>query len=195
MRFLVVFSHPVETSFCASVHRKTVETLQRAGHEVRDLDLYGMNFQPVLTRTERLDYHTPGINAEPVQEHLDHLMWAEGLLFVYPTWWYGLPAMLKGWLDRVWVPHVTFTMPSDNQPIRPLMTHIRKLGGITHYGAPWWWTRVVGDPGRRTLMRGVKALCASDCKTLWLGHYKMDQSTDASRAAFLSKVERQLLTF
>jgi NAD(P)H dehydrogenase (quinone) len=54
-----------------------------------------------------------------------HLQAAEGLVFVYPTWWYGLPAMLKGWLDRVWTPDITFRSSPDTRPDRPLMTHIR----------------------------------------------------------------------
>ena len=53
----------------------------------------------------------PGINEVPVADQLDHLRWAEGLVFVYPTWWYSLPAMLKGWIDRVWVPFATFELP------------------------------------------------------------------------------------
>ena len=195
MRVLVVYAHPVEESFCAALHRKALEALSRAGHEVRDLDLYAMDFQPVLTRQERIDYDDAALNTRNIEEHVAHIRWAEALLFVYPTWWYGLPAILKGWLDRVWVPEVTFHMPVGNQPIRPAMTHIRKIGGISTYGAPWWWTRVVGDPGRRTLLRGIKPLCHKKCRTLWLAHYKMDSSTPVSRAAFLEKVERAVERF
>lgn len=192
MRILIVYSHPVPESFNAAVRDTALESLRQGGHEVRLLDLYADGFDPVMGAQERRDYHTEDLNENPVREHIALIRWAEGLLFVYPTWWYGLPAMLKGWLDRVWVPHVTFSMPVDNQPIQPLMTHIRFLGAVTTCGAPWWWSKVVGEPGRRTILRGIRALCAKRCRTLWQAHYKMDSSTDASRKAFLAIIRRKL---
>jgi NAD(P)H dehydrogenase (quinone) len=59
---------------------------------------------------KRTDHPFPG--------HAERLAWAEGLVFVYPTWWYGLPAMLKGWLDRVWTPEITFAIARHPGPIR-----------------------------------------------------------------------------
>ncbi len=192
MRILLVYSHPVPESFNAALRDQALETLQQGGHEVKLLDLYAEGFDPVMHTQERRDYHTKDLNEDPVKDHIELLKWAEGLFFVYPTWWYGLPAMLKGWLDRVWVPHVTFSMPEDNQPIRPLMTHIRFLGAVTTCGAPWWWSKVVGEPGRKTILRGIGALCAKPCRKLWLAHYKMDVSTETSRKLFLEKLQGKL---
>jgi putative NADPH-quinone reductase len=191
MRVLVVFAHPVEESFGAALYRRLIEGLKRNGREVRGLDLYAEDFDPVMSAIHHRDYHTPGHNAAPVAEQLDHLRWAEALIFVYPTWWYSLPAMLKGWIDRVWVPHVTFELPKGLQPVRGKMQNIRVLGGVSTYGSPWWWIRfVVGDPGRRIIMRGIKPLCHKRCRSFWLGHYRMDSSTPRSRRAFLARVDR-----
>lgn len=192
MRILVVYAHPVDTSFGASIHQLVIEKLGRLGYEVRDLDLYAEGFDPVLSRAERLGYEVDGEHRQAIDAHLAAIRWAEGIVFVYPTWWYGLPAVLKGWLDRVWLPGVTFELPSDKGPIKPLMQHVTLLGGISTYGATWWWTRWVGDPGRRTIMRGIRALCGKGCKTFWLAHYEIDRSTTATRAAFLQKVDRRL---
>lgn len=192
MNILVVYSHPVPESYNAAIRDAAVAALTKAGHTVRLLDLYAEGFDPLMGCDERRAYHTRGDNETPVADHLVLLREADGLLFVYPTWWYGLPAMLKGWLDRVWVPHVTFTLPEDGSAIRPLMTHIRFLGVITTCGAPWWWSKFVGEPGRRTILRGIRALCAKRCRTLWLAHYKMDASTAESRAAYLERVSRTL---
>jgi NAD(P)H dehydrogenase (quinone) len=190
MRMLLVLAHPMRESFAYAVHRSAVTGLERAGHEVRILDLYAMGFDPVMSAEDRLNYHTPGENETPVAEHLDHLRWAEGLVFVYPTWWYSMPAMLKGWIDRVWVPHATFDLPKGLAPIQGRLHNIRVIGGFSTYGSPWWWVRfVIGDPGRRIVLRGVRPLCHPGCGTFWLGHYRMDSSTAASRAAFLTKVE------
>lgn len=192
MRILVVFAHPVEESFGRAIFRRLVASLEAAGHEVRPLDLYAEGFDPVLSADERRDYHAPGRNERRVAAEIERLRWAEGLIFVYPTWWYSLPAMLKGWIDRVWVPFVTFDLPSGRRPVRGKMDNLRLLGGISTYGSPWWWVRlVIGDPGRRIVMRGIRPLCHRRCRTFWLGHYRMDSSTPESRAAFLEQVARR----
>ncbi|MGI9500781.1 MAG: NAD(P)H-dependent oxidoreductase [Geminicoccaceae bacterium] len=192
MRIAVVYAHPVDTSFNAAVFREVRKALEGKGHEIKVLDLYRMSFDPVLSVDERLIYETPGEHRQALREHIATIKWAEGLIFVYPTWWYGLPAILKGWLDRVWLPGVTFALPKGDGPIEPLMRNIRLLGGISTYGAGWWWTRYVGDPGRRTIMRGVRSLCARDCRAFWLAHHKMDSSTEAGRKAFLQRIKRRL---
>ena len=192
MRILVVYAHPVDTSFGAAVYRQVVDKLRSCGHDVRNLDLYAEGFDPVLTRDEHIAYEIEGDHRRAIEAHVDHIQWAEGLVFVYPTWWYGLPAIMKGWLDRVWLPGITFDLPKEKGPIRPLMQHVRLLGGISTYGATWWWTRWVGDPGRRTIMRGLRALCARRCQRFWLALYEMDQSTAAARTEFLRRIDRRL---
>ena len=190
MRILLVLAHPQPESFAHAVQERARAGLQRAGHEVRLLDLYGIGFDPVMSETDRRDYHTPGLNEVRVADQLAHLRWAEGLVFVYPTWWYSLPAMLKGWIDRVWVPFATFELPQGLAPVQGRMQNIRLIGGFSTYGSPWWWIRLVsGDPGRRIVMKGLRPLCHPRCRSFWMGHYRMDSSTPASRARFLRKVE------
>ena len=190
MRILLVLAHPQPESFAHAVQERARAGLQRAGHEVRLLDLYGIGFDPVMSEADRRDYHTPGLNEVRVADQLAHLRWAEGLVFVYPTWWYSLPAMLKGWIDRVWVPFATFELPQGLAPVQGRMRNIRLIGGFSTYGSPWWWIRLVsGDPGRRIVMKGLRPLCHRRCRSFWLGHYRMDSSTPASRARFLRKVE------
>jgi NAD(P)H dehydrogenase (quinone) len=100
--------------------------------------------------------------------------------------------MLKGWLDRVWVPHATFSMPQDNKPIGRVLTNIRLIVAVTTLGCPRWLWWLTGMPGRRTLFSGIGAVCNRRRKTLWLAHYGMDSSTPASRRAFVERVERRL---
>ncbi|MGL4728346.1 MAG: NAD(P)H-dependent oxidoreductase, partial [Bosea sp. (in: a-proteobacteria)] len=116
MRILLVYCHPCTESFGAALRDTASAALTLAGHEVDLIDLYAEGFDPVMGASERRGYHTPGDIEVPVADHLARLRQAEGLIFIYPTWWYGPPAMLKGWLDRVWVPHATFGMPEKGQP-------------------------------------------------------------------------------
>jgi NAD(P)H dehydrogenase (quinone) len=195
MRMLVVYCHPVPESFCAALRDCVVETLATAGHEVRLVDLYAEGFDPVMRTEERRHYNDAPSPPHPLPAHAEHLKWAEGMVFVYPTWWYGLPAMLKGWLDRVWTPDMTFAISRDGGKITPLMTHVTKLAVITTCGAPMWWSYMVGHPGKRLILRGLRALMARRCRTLFLAHYLMDVSTPQSREAFLSRVKARLAKF
>ena len=196
MRTLVVYCHPDPASFCAALRDTVVRAQAAAGHEVRVLDLYAIGFDPVMSLEERRGYHDEAVNVAPVETHVEHIRWAESLIFVYPTWWYGLPAMLKGWLDRVFVPGVAFLMPqAEGETVRPNMRRVRKVAAISTCGASWWLTRLVGNPGRKTLLRGIRTISHPRTRTLWMAHYLMDSSTPGSRAAYLAKVEARLRRF
>ncbi len=128
-------------------------------------------------------------NRKPVADHCEHIGWCDTLIFVYPTWWYGLPAMLKGWLDRVLLPEVAFLMPEGpNETIRPGLTQVTRLAVFTTCGASRWLSFWIGAPGRRTILRGIRLLCAPRCRTVFLAHYLMDSSTAEGRASHLVRV-------
>lgn len=193
MRALVVYCHPDPASFTAAVRDVVLDRLAAAGAEVRLHDLYAQGFQPCLTKGEWQGYLDSPANRAPVAGAADDLEWCDTLIFVYPTWWYGLPAMLKGWLDRVLLPDVAFLMPDGvNKTIRPGLAHITRLGVFTTCGASRWLTFFVGAPGKRTLLRGVRLLCAKSARTAFAAHYLMDSSTHDSRRAHLARVGRAM---
>ena len=195
MKILVVACHPLDDSFHQAVRARALAGLAKAGHEVRLIDLYAERFDPVLSADQRRRYHDAGVNEQGVEPHLEALRWCEGLVFVYPTWWYGQPAMLKGWLDRVWVPHATFAMPSGNKPIGRVLTNIRLIAAVSTLGAPWWWWELaMFAPGRRVLLTGLGVLCHPRCRKLWLALHKIDTASERQRLAFLERVERRLAT-
>lgn len=189
MRALVVYCHPVPESFNAAVRDATLRGLKAAGHEVDLLDLYAEGFDPVMGSDERLAYHSPGINVRPIAGWLERVKQAEALIFVAPTWWYGPPAMLKGWLDRVLVPHETFGMPQPNRPLERRLTNIRVLAAVTTLGSPWYWWLWIGQPGRRILIDGLGGIVHPQAKRLWLALHSMDSVSAPKRAAFLARVE------
>ena len=192
MRALVVYCHPKETSFTAAVRDVVTDRLAAAGAEVRLRDLYAEGFDPRMTAHDLDIYEDEAVNGAAFAAEIADLRWCDTLIFVYPTWWYGLPAVLKGWLDRVLVPGVAFLMPEPGGTIRPGLGHIRALGVFTTCGASRWLTLFVGAPGKRTLMRGVGLLCARGHRRVFAAHYLMDSSTDDSRAAHLRKVAERM---
>ena len=195
MRVLVIYAHPLADSFAAALHRMVVETLQRGGHEVDDCDLYAERFDPVLTPAERRAYNTPTPDLSAVAGHVTRLKAAEALVLCYPTWWYGLPAILKGYFDRVWAKDVAFTLPEGGGAIRPALTNITKIAVVTTYGAPWWLIRLVlRDPVRAAVLGGLGRLCGRGPRQ-WLALYNIDAATPARCAKFLARVESTFTRF
>jgi len=194
MRFLVIYAHPDSSSFGSALYRCVVAALSEAGHQVETLDLYEEHFQPVLSAAERRSYHDLSADRGDIKDKIDQLRRCEGIIFVFPTWWYGMPAILKGYLDRVWLPGVAFDVV--NGRTLPLLQHIVKYAVVTTYGSPWWLNRLVfGDPSRKVLMRGLRHLFSPAARCVWLAHYGMDLNDNRSRKRFLQAVSERLKRF
>lgn len=193
MRVLVLYAHPVETSFQAAVHRTVVDALRRAGHQVDDCDLYAEGFDPVLSRQERIDYHDLALNRRNVDPYVERVMRTEAIVLVYPVWNFGFPAILKGFFDRVFLPGVSFRM-EDGRAVNNL-THIRKLAAVATYGGARWKALLVGDPPRRSVRRVLRAQVRPLAGVPYLAHYDMNRSTEATRSAFLQRVSKQMERF
>jgi NAD(P)H dehydrogenase (quinone) len=193
MRVLVLFSHPVESSYGAALHAKVLESLTAAGHEVDDCDLYAEGFDPVLSRHDRLTYHDVPDNRKLVEPYVQRLLNAEALVIVSPVWNFGFPAMLKGYFDRVWLPGVTFKM--DDGILTPSLNHIRKVGAVLTYGAMRHRAWILGDPPRRIVKRVIRGQIRPLAPVMFMAHYDMNRSTDETRGRFLEKVGTAMARF
>ncbi|MCX5514206.1 NAD(P)H dehydrogenase [Kaistia algarum] len=193
MRVLVVFAHPVETSYQAALHKTVVETLEKAGHDVDDCDLYAEGFNPVLSRQERLDYHDLEKNRANVDPYVKRLLAAEALVLVHPVWNFGTPAILKGFFDRVYLPGVSFAMVDGK--VRPQLHNITKFAAVVTYGGSRLRALLVGDPPRKIATRVLRAQIKPLAPLDYLAHYDMNRSTDATRAAFLGRVQSAMERF
>jgi NAD(P)H dehydrogenase (quinone) len=193
MRVLVIYCHPVAESFAASAHQEVLRALGDTGQEVIDVDLYAEKFDPAMSRQERLDYLNTERNERLVKRYDDQLVGAEAIVLIYPAWWYGMPAMLKGYFDRVWLPGVAFDVTPAGKVKTDRLQRIRRILVITTYGGPWWMVRVaIGNPARK-MMRAVRALCARDCRVKWCVHYDMDRAKPAQLQRFLQRIRAAVL--
>jgi NAD(P)H dehydrogenase (quinone) len=194
MRILVLFAHPVETSFGAAVHGKLVEVLRAKGHKVDDCDLNAEGFDPVMSRQDRIDYHNVALNRARVAPYVDRLLAAEALVFSFPVWNMGFPAILKGFVDKVFLPGVSFTL-SENGDYNPCLHNIKRLGVVCTYGGSRMLTFFMGDPPRRFLIRSMRRVCAPGARCDYLALYDMDHTRPERRAAFLEKVATKFSTW
>ncbi|MEO1058881.1 MAG: NAD(P)H-dependent oxidoreductase [Actinomycetota bacterium] len=190
MSALVVLAHPRRDSYTAALAHRAVDAL---GPSSRLLDLYRSGFDPTMDREEHRRYLDGQPPTDPIAaEHARLLASVEHVVFVYPTWWGTVPAMLKGWLDRVLAPEVAFTLTDRWPHVRPALTNVRAVTGIATYGSPRWNVRLINDGGRRTLTRAMRLACGWRTRTRWLALYALDNSTAADREAFSMRVEHTL---
>jgi NAD(P)H dehydrogenase (quinone) len=196
MRVLVVFAHPLTESFSGTLAATVRRTLESAGHETVFTDLYREHFDPVLTDTERASQYRGAGDSSGVASYVDELRRAEGIVFVFPHWWFNVPAILKGYFDRVWTPGVAFRHASDRGRTEPLLTNLRKVWVVTTYSSSRWMVSVVmRNPTRRLFRIGLLRRCARRVRFCMLAHYDMDRATQRTRMLFLDRVERKLKRF
>jgi putative NADPH-quinone reductase len=189
---VVVLAHPSPDSFCHALAERAVLGLRAAGHEVELLDLYALGFTAAMSPDEREAYHGDRPILDPlVQHHADLVVRAGVIVFVYPTWWSGLPAILKGWLERVLVPGVGFRF-DERGKVRPGLGGLRHLVGVSTYGSTQRYVRLVNDNGRRTITRALRMSCGLRTRSRWLGVYALDTSTAVQRQEFAALVERTM---
>lgn len=100
MKVLVVFAHPNEHSFNGAVLQTVTETLTKGGNEVRVRDLYRAGWNPMLSTADMQKLYAGEVPPDIAAEQ-QNVSWAEMVVFIYPIWWFEQPAILKGWLDRV----------------------------------------------------------------------------------------------
>lgn len=191
-RALVLFAHPCPESFSAALHTTVVDTLKGKGWDVDDCDLNAEGFSPVLTEAERRGYHEEPENIEPVREYVERVQAADAMVMVFPVWNFGYPAILKGFLDRVFLPGVSFKLVDGK--VKPNLTHIRKLAAVTTYGGTRLRATLVGDPPRKCVTRAVWHVCRPS-KMRYLALYDMNRASDAKRAQFLAKIGQEMETF
>ena len=196
MRVLLVVAHPLDNGFAKAAAARIRATLERRGMEVDLIDLYADDFDPRLTRAERRGYFTVPYDCSAVADYVARLRMADKLVFVFPQWWFDAPAILKGFFDRVLVPGVAFDHAPGGGQLIPRLTHIDALWVVTSTGAPWWVARLyMGDPVRRQIGRGVKALVNRKARFRMLTLHDMDRMTEARAGAFLNRLERAFQRF
>jgi len=193
MKCLVVTTHPLNNSLCNHLTDKVVKHLEGMKQEVTVEDLYSLNFQPALKPEERESYYSGPYDATRIAQHAENLTEAEALVLVFPTWWYGFPAMLKGWFDRVWAPGIAYDHATDLGAIQPRLTKLKRVLVITTLGSPWWVDRLVmRQPVKRIIKTALLGTCTPKCKLQYLSLYKSEKLEERQVTQFSQRIEHAL---
>ena len=190
-KVLVIHCHPLPDGFIPAALARVQVGLTESGANVRLHDLYAEGFAPDLSAEEHRTHVEPGVT-DDLRQHADDLRWCDTLVVVYPTWWSGQPAMLKGWIDRVWASGVAWTLPEDADRLRPALHNVRRIIAVTSHGSPKHINMLQGEGGKRTLFRSLRTMCHPLARTNWLAYYGIDADNVARQDAFLDALPRKI---
>ncbi|RQW61218.1 flavodoxin family protein [Vibrio viridaestus] len=189
MKCLVVVTHPLKNSLCHHLANETIEHLSSKGYDITVKDLYQEAFDPALSSSERQSYYQEQFDASKLEGDIDQLKETESLILVFPTWWFGFPAMLKGWFDRVWAPTHAYNHASDLGAITPCLVNLKEVKVITTLGSPWWVDMfVLWKPIHRTFRIALLGACAKKCKFQMLSLYKCEAASQSKIDSFVDKI-------
>ena len=189
-RCLLVTAHPLPRSLTARLADRLEADARAAGWQVTRRDLYA-GFDPLLTSEERSGYYaTP---ASTLVEEKRELTEAEVLILVFPTWWFGFPAVLKGWFDRVWTPGVAFDHSPGFGPMLPRLHGLQEVLAVTTMGAPAWidWL-VLRQPVKRILRLAILKPCAPKARLTWRALHRAEAVSEARIASLEARLGADL---
>lgn len=192
MKVLVVASHPVPDSYGASLRATVVDSLRASGHEVRVRDLDAQDFDPVMSLDERRAHLGPAADKVQLLEYAQELADCDVLVLVYPTWWGGQPARLKGWIDRVWINEIAWALPEGSNRLIGRLRRIRRIIVVTTHGSPKWINMIQGEPGKRVITRSLRLMCSPWTRVTWLAAYGLDRAEENARRRFSARVENRM---
>jgi len=191
MKYLVVTAHPLSKSLCKLLTDHVIEKLTAMGHDVVVEDLYAEKFAPSLTEAERKSYYDNSYDSSKISEQTKRLLEADGLILIFPTWWFSFPAILKGWFDRVWGPGIAYNHAQDFGPICPRLKKLKKTLVITTLGAPWWVDRLImWQPVKRVIKIAILGTCAPKSSLEYLSLYKSEKLNEEIIGKFKQKIDK-----
>lgn len=179
MHVMVTIDHPWKESFNHYIFRRVIAALQADGHTVDALDLHDEGFDPVLHVEELAIYTQGGFRDPKVAEYQARIRQAQHLIYIFPVWWEVMPALLKGFFDKVFLPEFAFR----EADFSPLLGFIQSATVITTMGAP----QPIYTSVEPVLCKGILETCGVR-QTRWLNLADLPNTTFEQRAAWVEQV-------
>jgi NAD(P)H dehydrogenase (quinone) len=183
-RILMILGTPKNVSLCTALGEAYAQGARDKGHVVRQLRLGEMSFDPIL----RGGYEQSQTLEPDLLEAQRQIHWAEHLVFVYPVWWGGVPALLKGFFDRTFLPGFAFKYRNRSQLWDKLLRGRTADLLVTMDTPPWYFRWIYGAPAHRQMIRTI--LGFSGIKTRRLSEFApVRPSSEAQRQNWLRRAE------
>ncbi len=185
-KVLIILGHPNSRSFCAALAKAYAEGARQSGAEVKELYLGELKFDPILHYG-----YAKNMELEPDLKKAQHdIKWANHLVFVYPTWWGTMPALLKGFIERTFLPGFAFSYKPGTR------YWVKKLSGKTAHvivtmDTPKWYYRIILEAaGHHIIRKAILEFCGiHHCEIMEYG--PIITSTKEKREKWLEEVRKK----
>ncbi len=191
MKTVIVFNHPYEGSFCNAILQAVILGLQKANHEIDLIHLDKENFNPVMTKEDLKAFVEKKPIDPKVIEYKNRLNEANHLIFIFPIWWEVMPALTKGFIDKVIFPGVAYDYTSNGIGMVPLFKKLNGVTVITTMNTPKILYRFIfANAIQKALLIGTFWKMGYK-KNNWINMAMVKMSSDKKRKKWLQKIERR----
>ena len=186
----IIYAHPYEQSFNHAILQRVRELLESKGEAYKLIDLYADGFNPAYTK-EELALFNQGKALDPQVRHYQEILKkTDRLIFIFPIWWADMPAIVKGFEDKVFLKTLAYNPTLTG--IKGCLTQIREAVVITTSTAPTWYLKFFcGNViGKTMIGHTLKGIGVGSGR--WINFGGMDKSTAQARQSFLDKLSDKL---
>lgn len=183
LKVVIVFNHPYEGSFCNAILQSVSKGLKEANHEIDLIHLDKDNFNPVMTAADLKAFRDKKPIDIKVIEYEKRIKAADHLILIFPIWWELMPALMKGFVDKVIFPGVAYDYTNSNNTLmKPLWTNIKSVTMITTMNTPnWLYWLLFGNAIKKAMMLG----------TFWKMGYKNRKWISFNQVKMVSQEKRE----
>ncbi|MBC2324334.1 NAD(P)H-dependent oxidoreductase [Listeria booriae] len=191
MKTVIVYNHPYDKSFCHGILESAKNGALQAGQQVDIIDLDRDGFNPVMTGKDLLAFRNHEAIDEQAIAYINRIKEADHLVLIFPIWWELMPAMTKGFIDKVIFPGSTYTYTKSGYGMNTMLTNLKSTTIITTMNTPkLLYKFIFGDAIKKALIRGT--LKKSGLKKVkWISFNMVKSSSDQSRKKWLHQVEKK----
>ena len=191
MKVNIVFNHPYKGSYCYAILEAVKKGLAQAGHEVDVIHLDDDGFNPVMTAEDLLAFRNKKSIDPQAQDYIQRIKAADHLVFIFPIWWELMPALMKGFIDKVIFPGETYDYTRSGYGMVTLMNHLKSVTVITTMNTPAiMYQLIYGNAIKKSLIKGT--FKKSGIKNVkWLSLNMVKASSIQKREKWLKQIEER----
>ncbi|MCU4158093.1 NAD(P)H-dependent oxidoreductase [Carboxylicivirga sp. A043] len=193
MKILIVFNHPYEGSYCNAILNSVARGLEKENHQIDIINLDKDRFNPVMSSQDLKAFRDKQPIDPKVIEYQYRLETVDHVLFIFPIWWELMPALMKGFIDKVIFPGVAYDYINEsNTKMKPLLTNIKGVTVITTMNTPRILYRLVfGNAIQKSFMRGTFWKLGYKNRK-WISFNMVKQVSAKKRTMWLDKIEKTI---
>lgn len=196
MKLVIVFNHPYEGSFCNAILNAVTKGLQKSNNEIDLIHLDKDNFNPVMTSADLKAFRDKKPIDPKVIEYKQRLEQADHLIFIFPIWWELMPALTKGFIDKVIFPGVAYDYKNaSNTFMKPLFTNLKGVTIITTMNTPGILYRLLfGNAIKKAVLLGTFWKMGYKNRK-WISFNRVKMVSQEKRTKWLAELENKFALF